>query len=120
MSVNVEPVAGAWTSSDRHAAVSRIDAPEPDWFSNAALGIHGQTHLISKSLEPVASDSGIAIVPTTTYDECPCELDVLFVPGGMGTPDVMEDLDTLRFLEERANTASYLTSVCAPVSDSRR
>jgi cyclohexyl-isocyanide hydratase len=79
----------------------------------STLGMHGQTHLIAKSLEPVVSDSGIAIVPTTTYDACPRNLDVLFVPGGMGTPDVMEDAAALRFLEERARTARYVTSVCS-------
>src|SRR6185436_12103163 len=77
------------------------------------LGIHGQTHLIAKSLEPIASDSGIAIVPTTTYDECPRKLDELFVPGGMGTAEVMEDADTLRLLDARARTAGYVTSVCS-------
>lgn len=77
------------------------------------LGMHGQTHLIAKTLDPVVSDSGIAIVPTTTYDGCPHDLDVLFVPGGMGTADVMEDTATLHFLEERARTARYVTSVCS-------
>jgi cyclohexyl-isocyanide hydratase len=31
----------------------------------------------------------------------------------MGTGDVMEDADTLRFLNERARTARYVTSVCS-------
>ena len=78
-----------------------------------ALGMHGQTHLVSKSLDPVPSDSGIAIVPTTTYGACPRDLDVLFVPGGMGTADVMEDDEALRFLESRATPAKYVTSVCS-------
>jgi cyclohexyl-isocyanide hydratase len=77
------------------------------------LGLHGQTHLIAKSLASVTSDSGIAIVPSTTYDACPRELDVLFVPGGMGTAEVLEDPDTLSFLESRARTARYVTSVCS-------
>ena len=77
------------------------------------LSMHGQTHLIAKTLDAVVSDSGIAILPTTTYDGCPRDLDVLFVPGGMGTADVMEDTATLRFLEERARTARYVTSVCS-------
>jgi cyclohexyl-isocyanide hydratase len=78
-----------------------------------ALGLHGHTHLVSRSLEPVPSDSGISIVPTTTYDECPRNLDVLFVPGGMGTADVMEDADALRFLAAHAGSATYVTSVCS-------
>ena len=78
-----------------------------------ALSMHGQTHLVAKTLDPVMSDSGIAILPTATYDTCPRDLDVLFVPGGMGTADAMEDTATLSFLAARARTASYVTSVCS-------
>ena len=112
MNANVEPLAGPrplQIGMLLYPGLTLLDLIGPQ----TALGIHGQTHLISKSLEPIASDSGIAIVPTTTYDECPRELDVLFVPGGMGTADVMEDVDTLRFLEARARTAGYVTSVCS-------
>ena len=101
MSVNVEPMAGPeplQIGMLLYPGLTLLDLIGPQ----TTLGVHGQTHLISKSLEPIASDSGIAIVPTTTYDDCPRELDVLFVPGGMGTADVMEDADTLRFLDARA------------------
>lgn len=77
------------------------------------LGMHGVTHLIAERLDPVLSDSGIAILPTTTYENCPRDLDVLFVPGGMGTADAMEDAKLLEFLRDRAETARYVTSVCS-------
>src|SRR4029450_3727030 len=63
--------------------------------------------------DPIISDSGISILPTDTFETCPRDLDVLFVPGGMGTADVMEDAPTLRFLAIRAETAGYVTSVCS-------
>lgn len=78
----------------------------------AALGLHGRTHLLWKTLEPVASDTGISLLPTTTFADCPADLDVLFVPGGFGTVDVMKDADVLRFLAERGRRARYVTSVC--------
>jgi len=78
-----------------------------------ALGMHGITHLVAERLEPVVSDSGIALIPTTTYEECPRDLDVLFVPGGEGTADAMEDATLLAFLRNRAETARYVTSVCS-------
>jgi len=112
MSVNIHEMAGSGPLQIGmllYPGLTLLDLIGPQ----TTLGLHGQTHLISKSLEPVASDSGIAIVPTTTYADCPRELDVLFVPGGMGTADVMEDTDTLRFLEARAKTASYVSSVCS-------
>lgn len=79
----------------------------------AVLGLHGQTHLASKTLDPVLSDTGVAIVPTTTLADCPLQLDVLFVPGGMDTASVMEDAASLRFLADRAPHARYVTSVCS-------
>lgn len=79
----------------------------------AALGMHGQTHLAWKTLDPVPSDSGPSIVPTTTLADCPLDLDVLFVPGGLGTAEVLEDADVLRFLADRGPRAKYVTSVCS-------
>ena len=79
----------------------------------AALGLHGQTHLLWKSLDPVPSDSGISILPTTTFANCPTDLDVLFVPGGLGTEAAMKDAEILAFLGERGKTARYVTSVCS-------
>ena len=78
----------------------------------AALGMHGETHLVAKTLAPTRSDTGVTIQPTTTFVDCPRDLDVLFVPGGRGTADVMEDAETLAFLADRAATARYVTSVC--------
>lgn len=78
----------------------------------AALGLHGRTHLLWKTLEPVASDTGVSLLPTTTFADCPAELDVLFVPGGFGTNDAMRDPDVLHFLADRGRRARYVTSVC--------
>jgi cyclohexyl-isocyanide hydratase len=78
-----------------------------------ALGMHGVTHLVAEHLEPVRSDSGIALIPSTTYEQCPKDLDVLFVPGGLGTADAMEDARLLAFLQNSAETARYVTSVCS-------
>jgi cyclohexyl-isocyanide hydratase len=41
-----------------------------------------EVHLLSKTRAPVMTDSGFEIVPTTTYADCPSDLDVFFVPGG--------------------------------------
>lgn len=77
------------------------------------LGWHGQTHLVWKTLDPVLADSGIAIQPTATFASCPADLDILFVPGGMGTAAVMEDAETLLFLADRGVRAGWVTSVCS-------
>jgi cyclohexyl-isocyanide hydratase len=79
----------------------------------AALGFHGRTHLVWKVVAPVVSDTGIPVLPTTTFADCPRNLDVLFVPGGMGTVDAMQDAELLTFLAECGKTARYVTSVCS-------
>ena len=67
--------------------------------------------LIARTLDPVTTDRGMKIVPTTTYATCP-PLDVVMVPGGPGQQDLMEDEETLEFLRKHAASAKYVTSVC--------
>lgn len=68
-------------------------------------------HLIWKRIEPVASDSVMAITPTVTFADCP-QLDVICVPGGVGTDDMVNDEEMLAFLKKQAEGARYITSVC--------
>src|ERR1700716_723503 len=68
-------------------------------------------HLIWKRIEPVASDSVLTLTPTVTYADCP-QLDVICVPGGAGTDDLVNDEETLDFLRAQARNAKYITSVC--------
>jgi cyclohexyl-isocyanide hydratase len=77
------------------------------------FSMHAQTHLVWKTIDTVVSDSGIGIQPTATFDQCPKDLDVLFVPGGFGTAAAMADAEILSFLANRAPRAKYVTSVCS-------
>ena len=70
-----------------------------------------KVHLVARSLDPVTTDRGMQIVPTTTYAGCP-PLDVVMVPGGPGQQDLMEDEAALSFLRKQAAQAKYVTSVC--------
>jgi len=79
----------------------------------SALGFHTSVQLVAKTAEPVASDSGPRLVPTCTFANCPQQIDVLFVPGGFGTADVMEDEETIAFLRDRGSKARYIASVCS-------
>lgn len=71
-------------------------------------------HLVWKTKDPVPLDrGGTAILPTTTFAECPKDLDVLFVPGGLkGTVAAMRDDTVLDFVADRGSRAKYVTSVC--------
>lgn len=69
-------------------------------------------HLIWKTLKPITSNEGLIVTPTTTFKNCPT-LDVICVPGGgMGQVQVMQDREILSFLQQKSNTAKYITSVC--------
>ena len=68
-------------------------------------------HLIWKRIEPVASDTALTVLPTTSFADCP-PLDVICVPGGAGTDDMVVDEEMLDFLRAQAKTAKYVTSVC--------
>jgi len=70
-----------------------------------------KVHLVWKDLEPVHADSGLGILPTTRIDDCP-PLDVVFVPGGGGTADLIAADPVLDFLAARGKSAKYVTSVC--------
>ena len=76
------------------------------------LSVHSKIELFSKSLDPVYSDSGTAILPTRTFGEVPARLDILFVPGGFGTADAMRNPEIIEFLKTCAPRAAYVTSVC--------
>jgi cyclohexyl-isocyanide hydratase len=68
-------------------------------------------HLVWKTLDAVAADSRLSILPDTTLAACP-DLDVLFVPGGRGQTPLMRDREVLGFLAEQGARARFVTSVC--------
>lgn len=75
----------------------------------SVLGFHSKTFLLSKTLDPVLTDSGVTILPTTTFADCPTDLDVLFVPGGLGTNEALQDQDTIAFQTSSGAHARYVT-----------
>jgi len=69
-------------------------------------------HIAAKSETPVRSDSGLGLLPTHTFENCP-PLDLICVPGGLGgVVEAMNDYDTIQFIRRQAATAKYVTSVC--------
>jgi cyclohexyl-isocyanide hydratase len=68
-------------------------------------------HVLGKSTSPVKTDANVQVVPNLTLRDAP-PLDLLFVPGGPGATDMMEDAEVLDFLAARAARAQWITSVC--------
>lgn len=72
-----------------------------------------QIHLVWKDRQPVMTELGIAVTPTTSFADCPKDVDVLFVPGGLeGTIALMDDPEVLAFLADRGARAKYVTADC--------
>ncbi|MBJ7417349.1 MAG: DJ-1/PfpI family protein, partial [Niveispirillum sp.] len=67
--------------------------------------------LAAKSLNPVTDSGGLRLLPTHTLADAP-QADILFVPGGPGQLDLMDDAGVLDFLRAQASGARYVTSVC--------
>ena len=89
--------------------VTQLDMTGPLQVFSSLPG--AKVHLIWKRIEPVASDAVLTLTPTTTFADCP-QLDVICVPGGAGTDDMVNDSEMLDFLRRQADGAKYITSVC--------
>lgn len=69
------------------------------------------THVIAQSREPLPTDCGFSIVPTCTFQEAP-PLDLLCIPGGFGVSNTFSSHETLDFVAQAAEQATWITSVC--------
>jgi cyclohexyl-isocyanide hydratase len=89
--------------------ITQLDMTGPLQVFSSLPG--AEVHLVWKGLEPVQSDTPLRIPPTTTFADCP-QLDVICVPGGYGTDDLLGDDEVLDFLRKQAEGAKFVTSVC--------
>ena len=90
-------------------AVTQLDATGPAQVLARTPG--ATLHMIWKTRDPVKTDAGFSIMPTTTFADCP-QLDVICIPGGAGQIDLMNDAETLAFVSAQGAKARYVTSVC--------
>ena len=89
--------------------VTQLDLTGPVQVFSSVPG--AKMHLIWKRIEPVVSDSVLTLTPTITFADCP-QLDVICVPGGVGSDEMVNDAEVLDFLRRQAVAAKYITSVC--------
>ena len=67
--------------------------------------------LIAESAEPVKAFNGMKIIPDVTMANCP-QLDILVAPGGKGRYAAMKNTAIKEFIQQQAQKAKYITSVC--------
>ena len=67
--------------------------------------------LIAENLQVVKSDNGLLLIPDATFENSP-QVDLLFVPGGRGIFEAIQNKALISFLQKQAKEAKYITSVC--------
>jgi cyclohexyl-isocyanide hydratase len=92
-----------------YEVLSRLGTPAS--ISAASKFPQSRTHVIAKTLLPVASDRGLSIVPCCTFESCP-PLNLICVPGGPGVVEALCDVETVDFIRGQGRSADYVTSVC--------
>ena len=106
----------SWMGKEQIAMVvypgmTALDLVGPQYMLAGLMG--AKVHLVAESLTPVMVDTGFAITPTISFEDCPVDLDLLLVPGGgEGTLVASQDERLLAFLRDRGAHAKLITSVC--------
>ncbi|HMJ94003.1 MAG TPA: DJ-1/PfpI family protein [Allosphingosinicella sp.] len=101
-----EPISIAFLLYPR---VTQLDLTGPAQFL-ARLG-NQKIDLVWKNKDPVPTDCGFSIVPTATFGDIQAA-DIICIPGGPGSIDVMEDEQVLAWINAVAADAKWVTSVC--------
>ncbi len=110
------PSHARWQGSEQIAMLvypdfTALDLVGPQYLLAGLTG--AKVHLVSASREPVKTDTGLHLIPSMTLDECPEELDILFVPGGArGTIAAMRNRHLVEWVADRGRRAKLLSSVC--------
>ena len=66
---------------------------------------------IAEKAEPVRANLGLRVVPDHTIADAP-PLDVLVVPGGLGTRREVDNAQLLDWIKQAAAGCTWITSVC--------
>lgn len=67
--------------------------------------------LIAQTPQTITTTGGMKVLPHVTFNSCP-SLDVLVVPGGLGTRNEMKNEAMLSFVKTQAQQVEILASVC--------
>jgi transcriptional regulator GlxA family with amidase domain len=70
-----------------------------------------EVFIVAEKTEPVVTRGGMKVIPQHTLESCP-PLDVLVVPGGIGTRVQLQNTRLVGWIGERARQVETLTSVC--------
>ncbi|MCG8591948.1 MAG: DJ-1/PfpI family protein [Proteobacteria bacterium] len=66
---------------------------------------------IAEGSDPVRAFNGLRVVPDHSFENAPA-LDILLVPGGMGTRKLVDNAAVIDWLRKTAADCEWVTSVC--------
>ena len=92
-----------------YPGMTALDIVGPQQVFSALPNV--QIHRIWKTLDAIATDDGMMILPDTTMENCP-SLDVICVGGGLEQKAVVDDPEVLEFFR-RQSKIKFITSVCS-------
>jgi len=92
-----------------------LDALGPHYPLSGMMG--ATVRFVAKTMDAVpcegSSKGGFCVKPHMSFADCPYDLDLLLIPGGLkGTMDAIEDDATRKFLAEHGGRAKLVGSVC--------
>lgn len=88
-----------------------LDVVGPQYMLTGLFGATVRT--VAKTAAPVRSDNGLVLVPDMAMADCPPDLDILLVGGGLaGTLAAINDRETVDFVSDRGGRAKWVASVC--------
>ncbi len=105
-----------WMGKEQIAMVlypgfTALDLVGPQYMLAGLMG--AKVHLVAETMEPVMSDTGLAIAPTLTFKDCPAQLDILFLPGGgQGTVKALNNPALIKWIASRKADTKLFASVC--------
>lgn len=70
-----------------------------------------RAEIVAKTMDPVRTDKGLTILPTLDFASAP-QLDLLVVPGGPGTDDLLLDAEAVAFVRRQGLAAEYIFGIC--------
>lgn len=70
-----------------------------------------QVFTVARSREPVRATGGLIVTPDHSFADAP-PIDLLIVPGGLGTRRLLDDAEVRSWIERTAAGARLVASVC--------
>jgi len=94
--------------------VEELDFVGP-WEMVSMWGTHAEgpeeRFIVAQSTEPVTCAKGLTVVPGVSFAQCPL-LDILVVPGGLGTRREVDNAALISFIAQQGKQCKAVLSVC--------